>query len=451
MKTNDLFGAFPPVGDKQWKQQMQADLKGGDYNQLLTWTSPEGIQVKPFYTESDWKSADGIPPKGQSTWSLGFGMDPSGGEDPQARARQALEGGVDALILEKAEKAPSLEWLNALPGDPLVYMEWHDLSADLPEPKTKGIQILADPIGHLAATGNWAKGMEADLKRLSELNSPAYTLGVRAYTYQEAGANRVQELAYSLAHAHEYLLRASESKALQSLVENPVFCVAVGGDYFMEIAKLRALRKGWALLAQAHGLSGHCRILARPSWRNKTLYDYNTNMLRTTAECMAAILGGADVVYNLPYDGLYHLPNGFADRIGRNQLLLLRHEGYFSAVENPADGAYYIEALTDQLGQKSLELLKTLENGGGLLVQLKNHQIQKKIRESAQKAQAEYEAGQQVLVGSNVFPNPEDRMAAQLERPVFGRNPKRKTLIEPLPLRRLSAREEQKRLQDESR
>ncbi|MDG1573258.1 methylmalonyl-CoA mutase subunit beta [Robiginitalea sp. M366] len=453
MKTDTLFEAFPPVPDKQWKQQIQADLKGGDYNELLTWTSPEGIQVKPFYTETDRKEPGGVPPR-KGPWAIGYTLDMGEGEDPAARAREALDGGADALVVTGAGHA-SLEGFSGLPEDTPLWVAWDHLEAKLPEsiPATlKGqTHLMADPIGGLLATGNWCAGMEADLEKPGEARGSQTVLGIRASLYQEAGANRMQELAYTLAHGLEYLLRAETDPGLKALVENPVFRVAIGGDYFMEIAKLRALRQGWALLARAYGASGDCRILATPSRRNKTLYDYNTNMLRTTSECMSAILGGADLVCNLPYDALYHLPNAFGDRMARNQLLLLRHESYFSEVGNPADGAYYIEALTDQLGRKSLELLKTLEKGGGLLAQLKTHQIQKKIRESHAREQEAFNAGERILVGSNAYPNPDDRMSGELERPVFPGKRGRKTLIEPLPLRRLAAGYEQKRMDDEAR
>src|SRR5690606_14370291 len=102
---------------------------------------------------------------------------------------------------------------------------------------------------------------------------------------------------------------------------------------------------------------------------------------------MSAILGGADVASNLPYDVLFHQENEFGDRIARNQLLVLKHESYFDKVDNPADGAYYIESLTEQLAEKALELFKDIEKNGGLITQLIEGTIQRKIAESAEKEQ----------------------------------------------------------------
>lgn len=460
MTSSELFQGFRPVSAAEWKLALQAGLRGGDYNALLTSISPEGIRSKPFYTREDLPESGPLPIPGPEGWQIGCLIDPQD-PNPGLQAERALEGGVDAWVATLppgTQKWP--DWLTGqaawprqlwlLAADPMA-LEWEAL----PNGPGAEWQVLADPIGHLAATGNWVRGMDADLENLAQSASRAASRGhslrlqIGAHTYQQAGANAVQELAYALAHAHEYLLRATGQPGWAGWSEEPVFRVAVGGDYFTDIAKLRALRRGWSLLAGTYGLPGNCRIMALPSLRNKTLYDYNTNMLRTTLECMAAVLGGADLVCNQPYDTSYHLPNAFADRVARNQLLLLRHEAYLDQVSNPADGSYYIESLTDQLGRRALELFKTLEAGGGLLKQLKNHTIQKKIRQSATSEQEAFDNGSRALVGSNRYPNPADRMRAELQRPAPKKG--RKTLLEPLPLRRLAEAYEQNRLKDEPR
>jgi len=461
MKTHELFKSFRPVSAREWKLALQAGLRGGDYNDLLTSTSPEGIHIKPFYTREDLPDGGPTPSTGPDTWQIGCLLDPQGPQ-PGQQAAQALEGGVDAWVADlPAEPKGWPEWLMAQKAWPdsvwlaAINPQGLDWAHPPQEPPSKTI-ILADPIGQLAASGNWVRGMEADLEGLPAAAAAATRAGlslrlqVRADIYQQAGANAVQELAYALAHAHEYVGRAEGKPAWSGWSEEPVFRVAIGGDYFTDIAKLRALRRGWSLLAESYGLPGRCQILALPSLRNKTLYDYNTNMLRTTLECMAAVIGGADLVCNRPYDVLYHLPNEFADRIARNQLLLLRHEAYLNRVANAADGAFYIESLTDELGCKALELLKSLEQGGGLLAQLKAHTLQKKIRQSADREQEAFDAGRRVLVGSNRYPNPTDRMGHEMQRPTPVRAG-RKTLLEPLPLRRLAEAYEKNRLQHESR
>ena len=455
MKNIKGFPGFDPVTAREWKQKIQVDLKGGDYNELLTWLSPEGITVKPFYTSDDLPGdREGSTGVQAFPWKVGHAFSPAQ-EGWAERAAEALENGVEELLIHYSPgQQDSLQTISGLPGP-----KWLDV-ADLSSRALKEVlgnadpeaRWMADPIGNLVATGNWSEGMEQDFKRLAELGlsgDHTASLAIHASHYQHAGANRVQELAYSLAQVHEYLIRYEKEPALAPLLAQPVFLVAMGSEYFFEIAKLRALRRLWRLLGRAHGLSGECRIIAQPGLRNKTLFDYNTNMLRTTMECMAAVLGGADLVCNLRYDRLYQDPNAFADRIARNQLLLLKHESYFDRVSNPADGSYYIESLTDQLGSKALGQFKNVEKGGGLLKQLKAHKIQGKISESAEAAQKAFDSGGKVLVGSNKYPNADDRMGGSLQTDPFLPRRGGKTLIAPILAKRLTETYEKNRLRDE--
>ena len=223
----------------------------------------------------------------------------------------------------------------------------------------------------------------------------------------------------------------------------------MGTNYFFEIAKLRALRILIKTLASAYDHNLECHIIATPTKRNKTVYDYNVNMLRTTTECMSAILGGADGVANLPYDALYHKDNEFGDRIARNQLLVLKHESYFDKVNNPADGAYYIESVTEQLAEKALELFKDIEKNGGLISQLIDGTIQRKINESTHKEQELFDSGKEVLLGTNKYPNKNDHMKNDLELYPFVKQNSRKTLIVPIIEKRLAEKIEQERLSQE--
>jgi methylmalonyl-CoA mutase len=172
-------------------------------------------------------------------------------------------------------------------------------------------------------------------------------------------------------------------------------------------------------------------------------------MLRSTTECMSAILGGADTIINMPYDALYHKDNEFGDRIARNQLLILKHESYFDKVSNPADGAYYIETLTEQLAEKALLLFKEIEEKGGFITQLIEGKIQKKISESAAKEQELFDTGKEVLLGTNKYPNKNDKMKHDLELFPFVKQNPRKTLIVPIIEKRLAEKMEQERLSQE--
>jgi methylmalonyl-CoA mutase len=266
----------------------------------------------------------------------------------------------------------------------------------------------------------------------------------------------VQQLAYALAHINEYLNHINNNPTFRGMFEKHgtqklqvTFNVSVGTNYFFEIAKLRALRLLFKTLITEYDLNAECSVFVQPTKRNKTLYDYNTNMLRTTTECMSAILGGANLICNLPYDSIYHKDNEFGERIARNQLLVLKHESYFDKVSNASDGAYYIESLTAQLTEKALELFKNIEAQGGFLKQLKDGTIQRKIKESALKEQARFNIGEEILLGTNKQPNPNNVMKHELELYPFVKTNPRKTLIEPIIENRLAETIEQERLKTE--
>ena len=446
--TKALFKEFPEVSSKQWKQKIQVDLKGADYNDTLIWNTNEGIDVKPFYHSDEFEALRNVP-KPSKEWRIGQTIDITSTEDANQQALKAVENGVEALYFNIADNDINLGQLTNdldlkttkvhLEGYPNTQMVNHsDISCHL------------DIIGNLAKTGNWYKDLKSDHSSFEQHVNSHKQLSVDGTLYQNAGATMVQQLGYAMAHANEYLNHLDSGDLIEIKSELKVtFRVAIGTNYFFEIAKLRALRVLWETLAEAYGINTTCYIIATPSKRNKTIYDYNTNMLRTTTECMSAVLGGADEVYNLPYDALYHKPNDFGDRISKNQLLVLKHESYFNKVTNPADGSYYIESLTEQLAQKGLELFKSIEEGGGFLSQLKEGTIQRKIKESADKEQEQFNTNELILLGTNKHPNPKDSMKNDLEISPFRNKVSRKTLLEPIIERRLAEDMDQKRLEDE--
>ena len=304
-----------------------------------------------------------------------------------------------------------------------------------------------DPIGHLAKDGNWYQTQEKNnfdtLDKLTKETSSLSIISINAGLYQNAGANMVQQIAYSLAQANEYFNRIPD-------INKPiVFLVSVGANYFFEIAKLRAFRILFKSIAKEYNHNLECHLLVTPTKRNKTIYDYNVNMLRTTTECMSAILGGADAITNLPYDALYHKDNEFGDRIARNQLLILKDESYFDKVDNPSDGSYYIESLTNQLAEKALSLFKDIEANGGFLKQLNEGLIKRKIQESADAEQTLFDSGKETLLGTNKYPNKNDKMKQDLELFPFVKIKPRKTLITPIIEKRLAEKLEQERLSEE--
>ena len=467
MANNNLFSDFEAVSSKQWKQQIQYELKGADYNETLVWESPEGIKVKPFYHNDDSEVSEEVnlnaivPTKPFAIVQNIFVHDV---KKSNTRALETLQRGAesirftienDSVSIEELMQNLPLENVNYYFNLPFLSVEFSSKINEFASRNKANIFVQNDPIGQLVKDGNWFENLEKDFEKLNIIAKNSHPLegcptgGVASFLtissgiYQNAGANIVQQLAYTLAQANEYFNRIPA-------INQPITIeVAVGTNYFFEIAKLRALRLLFNTLASEYNHNFDCHIIATPTKRNKTLYDYNVNMLRTTTECMSAILGGADAVANLAYDAIYHKDNEFGDRISRNQLLVLKHESYFDKVNNPADGAYYIETLTEQLAEKALELFKDIEKNGGLISQLIDGTIQRKINESAQKEQELFDSGKEVLLGTNKYPNKNDQMKNDLELYPFVKQNARKTLITPIIEKRLAEKLEQERLAQE--
>ncbi len=451
--SDNLFNEFEPVSSKQWKQQIQYELKGADYNETLVWESPEGIKVKPFYHIDDFKQGPAVAGKA-AEFTICQNIFVHDAEKSAGRAISTLKRGAESIRFTiEDENADIALLLSKVPNSIPVYFYLQFLSIDFVKKldrfaKERNAQfyVQLDPIGQLAKEGNWHTNLETDIEALNTISiacSNIHFLSVDSTAYQNAGANIVQQIAYTLAHANEYFNR------IATINKPVVLQVSVGTNYFFEIAKLRAIRILFNLIATEYDHTFDCHIMATPTKRNKTLYDYNVNMLRTTTECMSAILGGANTVANLAYDALYHKDNEFGDRIARNQLLVLKHESYFDKVNNPADGAYYIEELTQQLAEKALELFKDIEANGGFITQLMEGTIQRKIQESAAKEQELFDSGKEVLLGTNKYPNKNDRMSHDLELYPFVKANPRKTLIQPVIEKRLAEKIEQQRLESE--
>lgn len=450
---NHLFGDFESVSSKQWKQKIQFELKGADYNDVLVWESPEGIKVKPFYNSDDSKSKSQIstPKNGIQITQNIYVFDTL---KSNKKAISALDRGAEAVRFTIENESVSIESLMIdLPNLKVKYyfhllflsIDFVKVLNDFSQTNKYDFIVQLDPIGQLVKDGNWFENLDKDFQKLNTISqySQIPTVTINAGIYQNAGANMVQQLAFTMAHLNEYFNRVKK-------IEFPVHIeVAIGSNYFFEIAKLRSIRLLFKTLAKEYGHDLDCHIMATPTKRNKTIYDYNVNMLRTTTECMSAILGGANAVSNLAYDSIYHKDNEFGDRIARNQLLILKEESYFDRVSNAAEGSYYIETLIEQLSQKALLLFKDIEANGGFITQLIEGTIQRKVTENAQKEMDLYESGKEILLGTHKFINTDDRMKNDLELYPFVKIKPRKTLIKPLIEKRIAEKIEQERLNNE--
>ncbi len=449
---NFITKEFPPVSAAAWKQKIQADLKGADYNETLLTKTHEGITIKPFYHADEFEKLN--IPLSKEDFKICQKIVVSDEVETNSKAIDATNKGANALkfVAKKPFNAAFL-FKNLLGKKIEFHFEFEFLSEDFINElaellKNETVFYNIDIIGRLAKTGNWHKSLNDDFKLLEAIiskNKPAFILGVNADIYQNAGANNVQQVAYALAVANEYLTRFGAE-----IAQKIQFNFAVGNNYFFEISKIRAFKYVYNLMLSQYNTNANAQIYAEPSLRNKTIYDYNVNLLRTTTESMSAILGGANTISNCAYDALFHDSNNFGDRIARNQLLILKEECYFKYGQKIVVNSYYIESITKQIAEKALDIFKEIEKGGGFLSQLKEGIIQRKIKENAQKEQAQFDAGELVLLGTNKYPNPQDKMKNDLQAsPFVARNPQ-KTLIIPIIPTRLAEKLEQKRLKDEA-
>ncbi|MGQ7946727.1 methylmalonyl-CoA mutase subunit beta [Flavobacterium sp. WC2509] len=453
--AKNLFDDFSPVSAKLWKQKIQFELNGADYNETLIWNSPEDIKVKPFYDKEDLTKIHSVSTK-VSQFKICQNIFVFDFNKSIEKALDSINRGAESIRFTIPEESVNIrKLLDQLPLEKItIYFHFRFLSIDfvkkideIAKEKKATIFCLLDPIGQLSKDGNWYQTKEKNnfdtLNILSTATTSLSLISINSSLYQNAGANMVQQIAYSLAHANEYFNRIA-------IINKPiVFQISVGANYFFEIAKLRAFRILFKIIAQEYQHNLDCHIIVTPTKRNKTIYDYNVNMLRTTTECMSAVLGGANAIANLSYDALYHKDNEFGNRIARNQLLILKNESYFDKIDNPADGSYYIENLTHQLAEKALALFKDIETKGGFLKQLNEGVIKRKIQESADAEQALFDSGKETLLGTNKYPNKNDKMKQDLELFPFVKIKPRKTLITPIIEKRLAEKLEQKRLANE--
>lgn len=438
----DLYKDFQPVSSKQWKQKIQMDLKGADYNKTLITETNDGINIKPFYQQENYKLLE-IPDL-DNNFKISQTVYIADEKIASKIAKNALEKGANSILFI----ADKLFDINLILGNLKDFknakftFRLHFINVDFVKNNSnkQNCEFEIDVIGNLTKTGNWFKGKDTDFKNLKTIKNH-YSLGVNVSVYQNSGANNVQQIAYALAHLNEYL---NEDLIETDCVINCNF--SVGSNYFFEIAKLRTFRYLFNKLVNEYDIKPKLNLVVSPSLRNKTIYDYNINMLRTTTECMSAILGGANVITNVAYDTIYHKSNDFGERIARNQLIILQEESYFNEASKIAKGSYYIEQITYELAEKALQLFKDIEKNNGFLVQLQKGTIQRKIEESAVKEQNQFDNKEIILVGTNKFENASDKMKNDLQLYPFVKQNHRKTTIKPIIPKRLSEKVEQERL-----
>src|SRR6476659_5313596 len=241
-------------------------------------------------------------------------------------------------------------------------------------------------------------------ERMPKFNS----ISISGYHMQEAGATAVQELAFTLADGHDYtravLARGMDVDAFAGRLS--FFC-AIGMDFFMEVAKLRAARLLWSRIMRQFEpkkpgslmLRTHCQT----SGVSLTEQDPYNNIVRTTVEAMAAVLGGTQSLHTNSFDEAIALPSEFAARVARNTQLILAEETGITKVVDPLGGSYYVEALTASLANEAWKLIEEVEALGGMTKAVESGMPKLRIEEAAARRQAAIDRGDEVIVGVNKY------------------------------------------------
>jgi methylmalonyl-CoA mutase len=453
---NKLFQEFPPVSTEQWEEIITKDLKGADYNKKLVWRTDEGFQVQPYYRAEDIESLDylealpnqfpytrGFKTK-DNKWNIVQEITEKNPEKANLIAVNALLKGADTVSL-CTKNVASYKDLTLLLHDidleknavqlrcASSYIElihWFIQYIDekkLDKTKIAGV-IDFDAVIYALKKGKFYRDKETDLQEVIELLTltselPLFKIiNVNGVTVHNAGATIVQELGYALAVANEYLSFTTEKGiASENIASKMQFTLSVGSNYFMEIAKLRAMRVLWTTLIEQYHPACNCayRIILNTvasSW-NKTLYDPYVNMLRSTTEAMSAALGGANSIALKPFDIAYKQEDEFSSRINRNTQIILKEETYFDKVVDPAAGSYYIENLTNSIIEQAWKLFQDIENEGGFITSVENGKIKSEIEQSAQKRDMDIATRKYVLLGTNQYPNINEFMLDKIEAP----------------------------------
>ena len=278
-----------------------------------------------------------------------------------------------------------------------------------------------DPIGYLVTNGDFWMDFEDNLQEAATLIKHAdllpgfKVLTINGQNFHNAGSTITEELGYSLAMANEYLSGlTSLGFSIDDIAQKMQFSFAIGSNYFMEIARLRAARLLWSKVVEQYVPenveSMQMYINATSSKWNKTLYDPNVNMLRSTTEAMSAAIGGADSVQVDPYDVSFRIPDEFSMRIARNQQIILKEETWLNKVADISAGSYYIENLTNSIAEFSWKIFKEIEENEGFISCFKSGSIQDQIEDAAKQKDQDVSTRRTTILGTNQYPNLHEKM-----------------------------------------
>jgi methylmalonyl-CoA mutase len=472
--TEDLSLAaeFAAVSQAQWRKLVEAALKGADFDKRLVSRTYDGLRVQPLYRRA--AGAPVIAGRPAVPWQVTQRVDHP---DPQAANTQALldlENGATGLALifagapaargfgvvidnvDDLDRTLAGVMLEMVPlrletapfaGRPVATMMTELVARRKLDPAALDIDFGLDPIGDMARTGGailpWPELSQRAGGTAKELRDKGFDkarlLRVDGRSVHDAGGTEAQELAFVIAVGVAYLrLLEAAGFSLDEARRRLSVLVATGPDQFVTIAKHRALRKVWARVEQAIGLTPRpAFVSAETAWRMMTKRDPYVNMLRTTIAVTAAGVGGVDAICALPFTLAIGLPDRFARRVARNMQLILLEESNLYRVADPAAGSGAIETLTSELAQKAWALFQEIEAAGGAAAAVEQGLVQKKVAETRAARETNVASRRDAITGTSDYPNLAELPVKVLDLPRVPMPPQPLS-FEPLPSLRLA-------------
>ncbi len=442
-----LFTEFTAPTTQEWLDKIEVDLKGADFQKRLVWRTNEGFNVQPFYRREDLKdlkAVDSLPgefpfvrgnKKDNNLWFVRQDILAEDAKAANAKALDVLNKGVDSLGFTIPGDKVSKEFVaTLLEGILPQYIELNFKTCqrhcvelanvlvdyfkqnNYPLAELKG-SVNFDPIEKILTKGKDTSALCAEaapqlIAALKEL--PGYRcINVNSVALNNAGAYIYQELGYALAWGAEYLNVLTEAGVDACEAAKRIkFNMGVSENYFMEIAKFRAARLLWAQIVKQfvgdrvlNCTCGQMHVCAVTSEYNQTLFDSYVNLLRSQTETMSAAIANVDSIVVTPFDKPYEQPTEFAERIARNQQLLLKEEAHFDKLVDVAGGSYTIEHLTDALAKEGWKLFLAVEEAGGFLCEALKGNITNAVNASNDKRHAAAATRREFILGTNQFPN----------------------------------------------
>ena len=450
--TNDFD--IPDVAE--WEKAALKLLKGKPFKETLFTTTDEGIILKPVYFQND---SSGINLSAYMTpdWWVAQTLF-SANDTFNRHARDAIKNGQNALSIDLDPVSAYGLQLPAVPGRlGLVHISQSSTFDSLFSGiDLQQIPILFDAMLTAAQISEWwleylkkqsinismvrgglGAGPIAAALRYGGLSADPVEImrtivtvfqaekrlpGVDVFTIycdqiHNAGGDVIHELSYFLSTAIFYINTLADLGIEPSRILSKIRVrTAIGPRQFMEIAKLRALRVLWGNLCRAYEsdeLNGVLKIDAVSSERYLSYFDPWVNMLRGSSAAFSALVGGCDSLDVLPFDWPLGLPDEFSCRQARNTQIILAEESNLLKVLDPSAGSGYLESLTREIAEKSWQRFQQIEADGGIVPRIKSGTLQKEIRARARLEEEEYALGKRKAIGSNIFPNPDEKRPAK--------------------------------------